>query len=41
MRRRVIELQRGRVIRDVKAGMYRPQTTAEFDALLHEEPDER
>jgi len=34
MRRRVIELQRGRVIRDDPAGLYRPQTTAEFDAML-------
>jgi cell division transport system ATP-binding protein len=38
MRRRVIELQHGRVLRDDPAGLYRPQTTAEFDALLREDP---
>jgi len=41
MRRRVIELQNGRVVRDVPQGMYRsqPETTAEFGALLREEID--
>jgi cell division transport system ATP-binding protein len=36
MRRRVIELQGGRVIRDEATGLYRPteQTTAEFGAML-------
>jgi cell division transport system ATP-binding protein len=39
MKRRVIELQNGRVIRDVPEGMYRsdPATTAELGALLREE----
>ena len=34
MRRRVIELQKGRIIRDEATGLYAPQTTAEFRALL-------
>ncbi len=36
MRRRVIELQGGRIIRDEATGLYRPseQTTAEFGAML-------
>jgi cell division transport system ATP-binding protein len=40
MRRRVIELNRGRVIRDERAGGYRPvdETTAEFGALMRGEP---
>jgi cell division transport system ATP-binding protein len=37
MRRRVIELQKGRVVRDVAAGGYRDQTTQEFGALLRGE----
>jgi cell division transport system ATP-binding protein len=38
MRRRVIELQRGRVIRDDPSGLYaRMQTTAEMDAMLRGE----
>jgi cell division transport system ATP-binding protein len=38
MKRRVIELQNGQVIRDVPEGMYKrePQDTAEFGALLRE-----
>jgi cell division transport system ATP-binding protein len=36
MRRRVIELEHGRVVRDDPAGQYRPQTTAEFQALVDE-----
>jgi cell division transport system ATP-binding protein len=36
MRRRVIELQNGRIIRDEATGLYSPQTTAEFGALLRE-----
>jgi cell division transport system ATP-binding protein len=36
MRRRVIEMQSGRVIRDEATGLYRPteQNTAEFGAML-------
>jgi cell division transport system ATP-binding protein len=36
MKRRVIELQNGQVVRDVPEGMYRrePENTAEFGALL-------
>jgi hypothetical protein len=36
MRRRVIELQGGRIVRDEATGLYRPteQTTAEFGAML-------
>jgi len=34
MRRRVIELRAGRVVRDEAAGGYAPMTTAEFGALL-------
>jgi cell division transport system ATP-binding protein len=34
MRRRVIELSQGRIIRDEATGLYAPQTTAEFQALL-------
>jgi cell division transport system ATP-binding protein len=36
MRRRVIELQSGRIIRDEASGLYRPtdQNTAEFGAML-------
>ena len=34
MRRRVIELQRGRIVRDEATGLYAPQTTTEFGALL-------
>jgi cell division transport system ATP-binding protein len=37
MRRRVIELQQGRVVRDEASGLYRPPTTAEFSALLRGE----
>jgi cell division transport system ATP-binding protein len=36
MRRRVIELQKGRIIRDEATGLYAPQTTTEFGALLRE-----
>ncbi len=36
MRRRVIELQSGRIVRDEATGGYLPQTTAEFDALLRD-----
>ena len=42
MRRRVIELAEGRVVRDEAAGRYTPGeelTTAEFGALLREAPD--
>jgi cell division transport system ATP-binding protein len=34
MRRRVIELSDGRIVRDEATGLYAPQTTAEFRALL-------
>jgi len=34
MRRRVIELSKGRIVRDEATGLYAPQTTAEFRALL-------
>jgi hypothetical protein len=39
MKRRVIELQNGQVVRDVPEGMYRrePETTAEFGALMRGE----
>jgi len=39
MKRRVIELERGRVVRDVPEGMYarEPETTAEFGALMRAE----
>jgi cell division transport system ATP-binding protein len=37
MRRRVIELQRGRVIRDVAAGGYSEESTQEFGALMRGE----
>jgi cell division transport system ATP-binding protein len=36
MRRRVIELSQGRIIRDEATGLYAPQTTAEFGALLQD-----
>jgi len=36
MRRRVIELQSGRIVRDEATGGYLPQTTAEFGALLRD-----
>ncbi|HEX6697563.1 MAG TPA: hypothetical protein VF080_12225, partial [Solirubrobacteraceae bacterium] len=38
MRRRVIELSRGRIIRDEISGLYAPRdmSTAEFGALLRE-----
>src|SRR3954451_18153269 len=36
MRRRVIELREGRVIRDEATGLYSTQTTAEFGALLQD-----
>ena len=37
MKRRVIELSAGRIVRDDPAGAYtRPETTAEFGALLRE-----
>jgi cell division transport system ATP-binding protein len=36
MRRRVIELRRGRIVRDEATGLYAPQTTAEFGALLRD-----
>ena len=38
MRRRVIELSKGRIVRDEIAGRYAPSdmTTAEFGALLRE-----
>jgi cell division transport system ATP-binding protein len=42
MRRRVIELSRGRIVRDEAAGRYTPGeelTTAEFGALLREAPE--
>jgi cell division transport system ATP-binding protein len=39
MRRRVIELQRGRVVRDDAAGGYSVETTAEFGALLRGDLD--
>jgi cell division transport system ATP-binding protein len=35
MKRRVIELERGRVVRDDPAGMYKPRT-ADFEALLRD-----
>jgi cell division transport system ATP-binding protein len=40
MRRRVIELEKGRIIRDEVAGGYRPveESTAEFGALMRGEP---
>jgi cell division transport system ATP-binding protein len=40
MRRRVIELEKGRIIRDERAGAYakRDETTAEFGALMRGEP---
>jgi cell division transport system ATP-binding protein len=34
MRRRVIELDRGRIVRDEATGLYAPQTTAELGAVL-------
>jgi cell division transport system ATP-binding protein len=37
MRRRVIELQRGKIIRDVAAGGYSPESTTEMGALLRGE----
>ena len=37
MRRRVIELQKGRVIRDVADGGYSEESTQEFGALLRGE----
>jgi cell division transport system ATP-binding protein len=40
MRRRVIELAGGRVIRDVKTGGYAEQSTREFEDLLRGEEDE-
>jgi cell division transport system ATP-binding protein len=39
MRRRVIELERGRVVRDDPAGLYRPQSTAEMEAMLRGEDE--
>ena len=36
MRRRVIELHTGRIVRDEATGLYAPQTTAEFRALLED-----
>jgi cell division transport system ATP-binding protein len=38
MRRRVIELSEGRIVRDEATGLYAPRdmTTAEFGALLRE-----
>ena len=36
MRRRVIELQSGRIVRDEATGRYLPETTAEFGALLRD-----
>jgi cell division transport system ATP-binding protein len=38
MRRRVIELSRGKIVRDERGGQYAPRelTTAEFGALLRE-----
>src|SRR4051794_23771553 len=36
MRQRVLELSHGRIVRDEAAGLYAPQTTAEFGALLHD-----
>src|SRR5207247_10672260 len=36
MRRRVIELHKGRIVRDEATGLYAPQTTAEFRALLED-----
>jgi cell division transport system ATP-binding protein len=36
MRRRVIELQKGRIVRDEATGLYSTQTTAEFGALLRD-----
>src|SRR3954468_18699623 len=41
MRRRVIELSRGRIIRDEATGLYAPQTTQEFGAVLRGERFER
>jgi cell division transport system ATP-binding protein len=38
MRRRVIELKEGRVVRDERAGLYTHESTAEFAALLQDEP---
>jgi cell division transport system ATP-binding protein len=38
MRRRVIELKEGRVVRDERAGLYTHESTAEFAALLQGEP---
>jgi cell division transport system ATP-binding protein len=37
MRRRVIELHQGRIVRDEATGLYAPQTTAEFGAVLRGE----
>ena len=36
MRRRVIELSSGRIVRDEAGGLYAPQTTTEFGALLRD-----
>jgi cell division transport system ATP-binding protein len=36
MRRRVIELHRGHIVRDEATGLYAPQTTTEFGALLRD-----
>jgi cell division transport system ATP-binding protein len=36
MRRRVIELSQGRIVRDEATGLYAPQTTAEFGSLLRD-----
>ena len=36
MRRRVIELREGRIVRDEATGLYAPNTTAEFQALLED-----
>jgi cell division transport system ATP-binding protein len=36
MRRRVIELRKGQIVRDEASGLYAPQTTGELQALLSE-----
>jgi cell division transport system ATP-binding protein len=36
MRRRVIELRKGRIVRDEATGLYAPQSTTEFGALLRD-----
>jgi cell division transport system ATP-binding protein len=40
MRRRVIELSKGQVIRDQRQAGYAVETTGEMDAILRDEPRE-